>query len=737
MSRVAARPDRTGILHMPGVAVAAAAVPVAGVFLWPGHLQHYEALSWLLLLPAAFHWAYRQAWRGVASAIAFGIAAVAVTYAIAQALGHRVPDLLLAVMALYAALTLVMGVLTVRLARAEQAAAAERLSLLDDMTGLPNRRHAELHLQMEIAAAERGRALSVVLFDIDHMQQFNARNGRAAGDAVLKGFASLLRQQTRRMDLAARFGPEAFVAILAGCMEEGAVIFAGRVQEQLRAARQTAPLPTVSAGIAVYSPDMLTAEDLLDAAAEALRLAKTDGRDRVRIHGRGIDELREPDSGAVQRAASESLAQDARGVPGLQPFDALSRMADGIGHGRSALIATADAEARSALLQVLEQEGFRVVNAEPSPDAARQLQHDFDLAFVDLAAPGPAAALIREIRFRSPTTRVVGIAATGSEDVPADLLRIRVDGHFVAAADEATLRGQMRELLAEHDALTTVQLRQRHQQSGLGDEAGARHAAVDARYRAIVLALGDVVFSTDVHGRFTLLNPAWTALTGRVVEESLGHTLWDFAATEDRETLRTDVERLLRGDTSHAQLEVRLGTRAGSTRWVDLRLRAAGGAGGGLAGTMTDVSDSRRENDALRRREAVFRSLADNAEELMAVVNADATFRYVGPAARTLLGVDPDSCEGSGIFERIHPDDLAAARTATGRLLDEPGRIERLTVRVRHVDGSWRGMEAYARSLLLTEGVEGIVVSARELPDAVPAGTHASDNSHTGRAPRA
>lgn len=739
MSRVEARPDRRGLLRALLLSVAAAAIPVSGAFLFPGHLREYEALSWLLLLVPAFLWAYHRGWRGVATTLALGMAVLSLTYAAAQATGRSAPPLLLTVVAILGLVTLGIGVLVERLSRVQYEAASERLALIDQLTGLPNRRHAELHLEMEFAAAERGRALSVVMFDIDNMQQYNARHGRSAGDAMLIGFAALLRQQKRRMDLAARYGPEEFVAILAGCMEEGAVIFAARVQEHLRAGRSTAALPTVSAGVAVYRPDMMSPEELLAAAEQALALAKSDGRDRVRIHGRGIDEMREPDTGAVQRAASDSLALEGPRVE-LRPFEVMGRAAGGIGQGRSAYVLTDDTQVRASLLRLLAQEGFQVEEGGSIPDANAPLQHEFDLVFIDIARHGAAAAeLVREIRFSAPTSRIIGIADRESGGVPADLLRIRVDAHYVHGADDATLRQQMRELLAERDALTNVQLRQRHMAAGArgGERDGGQGTA--ERLRTLVQNSTDVLFTADADGRLTFLNTAWTAVSGTSVEDSLGRPLFAFFHADDEAALRAGFDALLRhaapasqaetGSVQQVRRDARLLSPEGAERWFEVRLQPVrpGSGARGVTGALTDVTERRRAEDALRQREAAFRSLLENADDIMVLLNADGTIRYISTAVAHMLGTPPDACLGANPLDRVHPDDAGDARAALGALFEEPGARRTASLRLRRADGSWCSVHASGRSLLLTAGVEGIVLDVRASDPAAtgPAGTPA------------
>jgi diguanylate cyclase (GGDEF)-like protein len=151
------------------------------------------------------------------------------------------------------------------------------LSLTDPLTGLPNRRHMNILLEKEFAAAERGRSLSVVLFDLDDFKRYNDTMGHPAGDAVLKRFAEILREETRAMNMAARYGGDEFICILSGTNDEGGAIHAGRVMRAVHKDDLMSDMG-VSAGMAVYDPDMKTPEDLIRAADRELYRAKADRR---------------------------------------------------------------------------------------------------------------------------------------------------------------------------------------------------------------------------------------------------------------------------------------------------------------------------------------------------------------------------------------------------------------------------------------------------------------------------
>lgn len=156
----------------------------------------------------------------------------------------------------------------------------------DPLTGLFNRLYMEETLKRELHREERiQNPLCIMMLDIDHFKKFNDSYGHMAGDALLRELGTMLRQYVRASDVACRYGGEEFILILPDTNGEAGFQRAEQLRERVNSITinhegRTIGNITVSVGVSVWPDNGHDAEQVIDAADEAMYQAKQEGRNR-------------------------------------------------------------------------------------------------------------------------------------------------------------------------------------------------------------------------------------------------------------------------------------------------------------------------------------------------------------------------------------------------------------------------------------------------------------------------
>ncbi|WGD54020.1 GGDEF domain-containing protein [Bradyrhizobium sp. CB1650] len=182
------------------------------------------------------------------------------------------------------------------------------LALLDDLTGVANRRHLLQRLGEECARSERsGEPFSLLVIDLDGFKTINDTYGHAAGDACLQHFTLMAQTRLRPGDMLARTGGDEFCIVLpSSSLHEGALI-ARRVLEICRQDAATCTgndIPiAISIGVAQWDRGIGQFPDrLMVHADEALYAAKKNGKNDFAVYDPAPSLLPElPDTAAVAR----------------------------------------------------------------------------------------------------------------------------------------------------------------------------------------------------------------------------------------------------------------------------------------------------------------------------------------------------------------------------------------------------------------------------------------------------
>ena len=164
----------------------------------------------------------------------------------------------------------------------------ETMAIMDELTGIFNRRHLLVRFNQEFERAQRlKKDLGCLMIDIDHFKDINDSYGHLVGDRILKEAACLIMSSIRTYDIAGRYGGEEFFVVLPDTNVEHTLSLAERIRRNIaetlhaRAGITIKDPVTVSIGMASASPEDSSANDLLLRADNSLYKAKGEGRNRV------------------------------------------------------------------------------------------------------------------------------------------------------------------------------------------------------------------------------------------------------------------------------------------------------------------------------------------------------------------------------------------------------------------------------------------------------------------------
>ena len=188
------------------------------------------------------------------------------------------------------------------------------LALIDDLTGVANRRHLMQRLTEECARSERsGKPFSLLVIDLDGFKAINDSRGHAAGDACLQHFTLMAQTRLRPGDMLARAGGDEFSIVLPSASLREAAMIARRVLQICREDAEAcigADIPiSVSIGVAQWTAEVGAYPDILIAHADhALYAAKNEGKNRYAAHSSAPSVAPEIDDMTVLKVPAPDMA---------------------------------------------------------------------------------------------------------------------------------------------------------------------------------------------------------------------------------------------------------------------------------------------------------------------------------------------------------------------------------------------------------------------------------------------
>ena len=239
----------------------------------------------------------------------------------------------------------------------------------------------------------------------------------------------------------------------------------------------------------------------------------------------------------------------------------------------------------------------------------------------------------------------------------------------------------------------------------------------------------DAVVVVDARsGRIVLWNAAATKTFGYSSSEALEHS-WTVIVPE-RFKAQCEAGMARYRDTghgpyidSHVVLELPAACKDGKEITIEIALSPMSlshnveNRGRLVLAIIRDVTERKGVEKAIKESEERFRSLVQNTSDIITILEADGTVRYVSPAVERVTAHKPEEQIGTKAFASVHPDDREPALSIFAEVLKKRGLHPPVEFRVLHKDGSWRYLEHIVNNLLDDPAVRGVVVNSRDVTE--------------------
>ncbi len=241
----------------------------------------------------------------------------------------------------------------------------------------------------------------------------------------------------------------------------------------------------------------------------------------------------------------------------------------------------------------------------------------------------------------------------------------------------------------------------------------------EERFRSLVQNASDLVTIVDADGTLRYASPSIERLMGYNIEDWIGASILSFTHPEDAPRARVSLAEVASVPGVHPPRQFRVRHADGSYRYFEttptnlLDVPSVQG----IVHNSHDITERVLAEDALRHSEERFRSLVQNASDLITVIDADTTIRYQSPSIEQVLGHDAGAMVGLRLTDLIHIDDVARTLSVLQNAMRDPGARTSADMRVRDRNGGWRHVEFIGTDQRHNPAIGGLVLNIRDVTD--------------------
>ncbi|MGK2956831.1 MAG: sensor domain-containing protein [Acidimicrobiales bacterium] len=248
------------------------------------------------------------------------------------------------------------------------------------------------------------------------------------------------------------------------------------------------------------------------------------------------------------------------------------------------------------------------------------------------------------------------------------------------------------------------------------DIADQQRHDIGERLRALLETDLEGAAFVDAEGFVRFANDRFIEILGKNRGEIMNGAVFDILLPVHRETVSAMLDLSKQGVAERYVGQFHSSDT--EVRWLEIEVSPIHDGESGPVGSwvvVADVSDQKKNEEALLASERWFRALVDQSDDYIVVLDIDGTIRYMSPSSERFLGPSMASVPGHNAFTFIHPDDVNQVMAIFADLLQEPGGQRHLSYRSIAPDGLWRYSEVVATNLFNDPDVGGMVVNSRDI----------------------
>jgi diguanylate cyclase (GGDEF)-like protein/PAS domain S-box-containing protein len=241
----------------------------------------------------------------------------------------------------------------------------------------------------------------------------------------------------------------------------------------------------------------------------------------------------------------------------------------------------------------------------------------------------------------------------------------------------------------------------------------------EERFRSLVQNSSDLLTIVDAGGTLQYASPSVERLMGYRPDEWVGTSLLALVHPDELAATSAMLNNMAQQRGLHPQHVRRVRHADGSWRYIEITANNLlhDQSIGGIVFNARDITERWHAEQALRESEERFRSLVQNASDLITVIEPDTTVRYQSPSLEHVLGYRAEQIVGTKLSGFIHPDDVGPTLATLSGAMEIRKGIVTAEARFRRRDGTWRDIELVGTDQRENTAIQGLVLNMRDVTE--------------------